>query len=172
MSYKQGDAVVHVRDGVCIVKGVEEKTLVADEPCEYYILSPVYDPGSRIYVPVDRGDTVLRKPLTKEEIESLIEQIPDMEIDWISDEKTRQRTLTQDVKSGSHEVLLGVITTLYRKREEISGSGRKFHSSDEHILNEAEKQVHREFGYVLGMDPEQVPDYIHEKLMKMDRKRA
>ena len=105
-------------------------------------------------------------------MESLIEQIPDMEIDWISDEKTRQRTLTQDVKSGSHEVLLGIITTLYRKREEISGSGRKFHSSDEHILNEAEKQVHREFGYVLGMDPEKVPDYIHDKLMKMDQKRA
>ncbi len=164
MRWKANDTVVHAREGVCVVVGVEEKTLTEDCPCEYYILNPVYEPGSKIYVPVERGDAVLRPLLTKQEIGELIRMIPDMEMDWISDDKTRQRTLQQEVKNGSHEVLLGIITSLYQKRKEISKTGKKFHSADEYFFNEADKQINREFGYVLGIDPGRVPDYIHATL--------
>ncbi len=172
MGWKANDTVVHIRDGVCTVRSVEKLTISSDEPCEYYILTPVYDPGSKIYVPVERGDAVLRALITKEEIDDLIRTIPEMGIDWISDDKQRQRALQQEVKSGSHETLLGVISTLYKKRKEIDSSGRKFHSADERFLNEAEKQIHREFGYVLGIDPDRVPEYIHAKLSGEGKNKA
>ncbi len=166
MAWKVNDTVAHTRDGVCRVVGIEDLTLASDEPCSYFILRPVYEPGSKLYVPVDRADELLRDLITREEIGELIDMMPEIGFDWISDEKSRQRALQQDIRSGSHEVLLGIITTLYRKREEIGSSGRKFHSSDEHFLNEAEKQINREFGYVLGIDPGKVPDYIIARVKK------
>ena len=168
MAWKANDTVVHVRDGVCTIKAVEELNLSADGPCEYLILSPIYDPGSKLYVPVQRAGQFLRELITKEEIDELIASIPDMGIDWIKDEKARQRALQADIRSGSHETLLGVITTLYKKRREIGKSGKKFHSSDEHFLHEAEKQINREFGFVLGIAPDDVPAYIHECLKKKE----
>ena len=161
MRWEADSIVVHVREGVCRIVSIENKIMTGDEPMEYYLLSPVYDPSSRIYVPTEKGDAFLRDPLTKEEIHELIHMIPDINLEWISDEKTRQRELREDLKSGSHKTLLGIITSLYKKKEEISGTGKKFHTSDEHVLNEAARQIHREFGYVLGMEPDEVPDYIH-----------
>ena len=170
MAWKVNDTVVHAREGVCIISSIEELSMSSDGPTEYYILSPVYEKGSRIYVPLALADNVLRKPLTKDEIEALIKEIPKLGIKWISDEKKRQKSLQEDIKSGSHATLLGIIATLYSKKKEIGESGRKFHSSDEHFLNEAEKQINREFGYVLGIKPGDVPAYIGTKIDKKKKK--
>ena len=164
MNLNPGDTVVHIRDGVARVIRIEEVALNDDESGLYCILSPIYDQGSKLYVPLERADTFLRPLITREEINELITSLPEREAVWISDEKERQRTLQQDLKSGSHEALLTIITSLYQKRREIGKTGKKFHSADEHFLKEAEKTINREFAYVLGIAPDEVPEYIHNRL--------
>lgn len=159
--WKKGDHVVHRRDGVCCITGIEELSMTSSGPETYYILTPVYEAGSKLYVPLSRADQLLRSLLTKDDIEDLIRRLEGgTENLWISDEKARQRFLAETVKTGSEENLMDVISTLYEKKKEQTGSGRKFHASDEHFLNEAEKMINREFGFVLGIEPDDVPKYI------------
>lgn len=159
--WKIGDHVVHRRDGVCRIAAVEDLALTDDSPKTYYILTPVYESASRLYVPYDRADQILRDVLTKEEIDAMIfglkESGPDR---WISDKKARQQTLSETVKTGSEEALLKMVSTLFLKKAEQAEKGLKFHAADEHILNEAEKMINREFAFVLGIEPDDVPDYV------------
>ena len=163
--WKTGDHVVHRRDGVCRIAAIEDLTLTDDGPKTYYILTPVYENSSRLYVPFDRADQILRDVLTKEEIEAMILGLKESGPDhWISDEKTRQRTLSETVKSCSEESLLKMVSTLFVKKMEQTEQGRKFHAADEHLLNEGEKMINREFAFVLGIEPDDVPDYVGKQM--------
>ncbi len=163
MRWKAGDTVVHSRDGICSVIGIQEMTL-SGEPLNYYILEPVYEHGSKLYIPCDKEALFLRAPVTREEIHEFIRKLPESEVSWIADEKQRQSMISEMRKSGSSETLLALISLFYRKRDEQHQQGRKFHSSDEQFLKDIETRVNREFAFVLGLDPGEVPAYIHKQI--------
>lgn len=163
MEWKTGDTVVHSRDGICTVVDVREMTMT-EEPKEYYILEPVYEHGSKLYIPVDKEALFLRAPVTREEIGEYVRKLPEADVKWIGDEKKRMSMIAEVRKTGSSETLLGLISLFYRKRDEQHELGKKFHSSDEQFLKDIETRVNREFAYVLGIDPSEVPDYIRTLL--------
>ena len=90
MRWKTGDIVVHSRDGICTVTDIREMTM-SGEPQQYYILEPVYERGSKLYIPLDKEAMFLRAPATEEQIITYIQNLPDAELTWIADEKQRQR---------------------------------------------------------------------------------
>jgi len=159
MRWKTGDTVVHSRDGICTVADIREMSL-SGEANNYYILEPVYENGSRLYIPVDKEELFLRAPVTASEIRDYVQKLPDSDLTWISDEKKRQSMISEVRKSGSSETWLRLISLFYRKRDEQHEQGKKFHSSDEQFLKDIETRVNREFAYVLGIDPAEVPGYI------------
>ena len=159
MKWKTGDPVVHNRDGICTVVDIKEMAL-GGEPETYYILEPVYENGSRLYIPVTKEDSLLRAPVTKEEIQSYVKSLPDSKLTWISDQKERQSMITDVRKTGSSRTWLPLILLFYQERSEKHRQGKKFHAFDEQFLKDIETRVNREFGYVLGIEPSEVPDYI------------
>ena len=85
--YKKGEYVIYGSSGVCQVGDVT--TLDIDnvpKDREYYVLFPKNN-GGTIYVPVDVANTKMRKVITKEEAEQLIEKIPTIQPIEISNEK-------------------------------------------------------------------------------------
>ncbi|MDO5702679.1 MAG: CarD family transcriptional regulator [Lachnospiraceae bacterium] len=163
MRWKQGDTVVHSRDGICAVIDIQEMSL-AGEPKNYYILEPVYEQGSKLYIPIEKEALFLRAPVTEEEIITYIRNLPDMDIAWISDEKKRQAMIADARKTASSETLLGLVSVFYKKRSERHREGRKFHSSDEQFLKDIETRINREFAYVLGIEPDEVQGFIERQL--------
>ncbi len=159
MKWKTGDTVVHSRDGICTVTDIREMTLTG-ETQEYYILEPVYERSSKLYIPTEKEDLFLRSPVTREEITQYVRKLPEADVEWIGDEKKRQSMIVEVRKTGSSETLLSLISLFYRKRDEQHEMGKKFHSSDEQFLKDIETRVNREFAYVLGIDPSEVPGYI------------
>ena len=163
MRWKTGDTVVHSRDGICTVIDIREMNIL-DEPKEYYILQPVYERGSKLYIPIDKEALLLRAPVTKSEIHEYVKRLPEADVEWIGDEKQRLNMIADVRKTGTSETLLGLISLFYRKRNEQHEQGKKFHSSDEQFLKDIETRVNREFAYVLGIEPGDVPAYIKETL--------
>ncbi len=163
MRWKSGDTVVHSRDGICTVVDIREMSLT-DEPQEYYILQPVYERGSKLYIPIEKEALFLRPPVTEAEIREYVKKLPETNVKWIGDEKERQTMIAEVRKTGSSETLLGLISLFYKKRNEQHEQGKKFHSSDEQFLKDIETRVNREFAYVLGIDPGEVPAYIRDTL--------
>ncbi len=164
MTWKKGDTVVHLRDGICEITGTAEMGRQFEKPDAYYVLQPLYEPASKLYIPIDRAEQFLRDPITGEEAEALIMRIPDMNAVWITDEKKRQAMLLDARKNAPIETLLSLVHLFYEKKQEYTEAGRRFHTTDEQFLKDMDVRICREFAYALGIAPAEVPDYINRKL--------
>ncbi|MBQ6377140.1 MAG: CarD family transcriptional regulator [Lachnospiraceae bacterium] len=164
MTWKKGDTVVHLRDGICEITGTAEMGRQFEKPDEYYVLQPLYETASKLYIPIARADRFLRDPLTKEEAEALIRRIPEMDTVWITDEKKRQAMLLDARKNASIETLLSLVHLFYEKKQEYAQAGRRFHTTDEQFLKDMDVRICREFAYTLGITPAEVPDYIRDRV--------
>lgn len=159
--YTKNETVVYGSSGICKIEDIQTKS-IARENRRYYVLKPVYESASTLYVPVDNEhlQEKMRHVLSKAEIDKLLSLIGDNTIEWIEDDRQRTEEFGCILAKGIQVDLLVLIKCLYRKKSELSDSGRKFKASDEKMLFAAEKMVNEEFAYVLGISKENVSDYI------------
>ena len=88
--YQAGDTVMHPSEGVCAVEGVRAMQF-AGARREYYVLKPSADgSSSRVFLPVERGDTVLRKLLSRSDVIDMIHRSAECDDPWIADSKQRK----------------------------------------------------------------------------------
>ena len=158
--FKVNDNVLHLPEGVCRITEVIERRLSSDGTRKYYILVPVYDPGTKIYFPIDGDVSKLRSLLTIDEINSLVSEIDDSETPDFDDEKKRQEAFLNILSRADRKELIMLITTLYEEKARKEEAGKKFHTTDERVVREAERIINEEFAFVLGIEPDKVPDYI------------
>ena len=95
-----GDYVNYGNQGVCRIDGRRSLKFGSAQPKrDYYILSPVYQKGSRVYVPADNQELLekMRPVLSPQEIDKAIASVKEEDISWISDRKRRL--------AKSHEIL-------------------------------------------------------------------
>ncbi|MBQ9643707.1 MAG: CarD family transcriptional regulator [Lachnospiraceae bacterium] len=168
--WREGDYVLHGSDGVCVITDVQKLDLTGDGAAEYYILEPLYKKGLTVYVETSDSEDSLKKPMDRQEIEQMIGQIPEYEMSWISNERERQDTLGRMLREGELQDLFRVVAVLYRHRQELLRRGKKMRASDEQFLQRADSRINRELAYGIGVAPEQVPQYIRERIEKEQQK--
>ena len=89
--FKIGDYVAHYKEGVCQVVDIGKISLsCSDNEKEYYTLKPIYDKDGTVYTPVENKKNQIRKVITKQEAETLIAQMGDIEQLTVTDEKKRE----------------------------------------------------------------------------------
>lgn len=168
--YSIGDAIVYGTHGVCVVESIISMPLDGVEK-EYYILAPVADSKSTIYVPCDNESLVsqMRPVMSKKEVENLFSNIGKSDIEWISKDAERKEFCRSVLKSGDRLGIIGVIRMLYFKREEFRKEKKHFHVADEKNLNIASKLINSEISYVLGIPQGEVSSFI-ENILSNDNK--
>lgn len=102
----------------------------------------------------------MRKIISKVNVVSLINDIPNMETIWIDDEKMRNKQFNTMLKSGKCEELIKLIRSICSNKEYIQSIGKKLHNVDEKIMKEAERLLHEEFAIILDISPNEVTSYI------------
>ena len=102
----------------------------------------------------------MRYVLTKEEIDAKIRAIPEVQEEWMDDERARKEHFKDMVSRADTFELIQLIKMLMEHREKVVARGKKLHVADERMLQEAEKMICDEFSYVLGIPKEDVPSYI------------
>lgn len=168
--FSAGDAVVYATYGVCLIKSIENRDF-SGEDVEYYVLQPANNTRNTFYVPTNNDQLMgkMRKVISKEEIESLISSMPRNELIWIEDDQQRKAEYRRILDGGDRRELLGLIKTLYLRRQELMDSHKKLHSADERALEEAENLLHDEFAYSLGIPRDKVVPYIKERMSAAGR---
>lgn len=163
--YQIGEKVVYGIHGVCIVVDREERT-VDRKRVTYLALEPVGQDGSRYLVPTHNPAAMgkIRRMLSKEELESLLDSDHIHADCWILDENQRKQTYRDLIVSGDRARLLQMVYTLYRHRKAQTAAGRKCHLCDENFLRDAEKLLVGEFAQVLNMEQDQAKQYIRSRL--------
>ncbi len=159
--FKIEETVLYGVNGICTITDIEEKKINKDIK-KYYVLKPIYNKASTLFVPVDNEllTSKMKKILSKKEIYDLIESISDEDNDWIENEQERNKKYSEILKSGERREIMKMLRALHNHRIKLKDTGRKFHVADEKIMRAAEGILHEEFAYVLDIKRENVTEFI------------
>ena len=165
-AYRKGDYVSYSCSGVCRIDDIRQESAGKGEPKTFYILKPVADPGSTIFVPTSSPVLLakMQRLPNKEEADALILSTKEDETPWIEDRKLRTAAFQTILKNCSLKELLGLVTCIYQKRADLAAKGKKLAASDESTLRRAETLIENELSFVLQLEGGQVGTYIREKL--------
>lgn len=163
--FQCGDRVMYAGHGVCKILDLEIKT-VDRKKIEYFVLEPIEQPGTRYFVPTQNKLAVAKMQpiLTKTEIDRLLSSVNQVETPWIDDENQRKQRYKELLSGGDRAALICMMRSAYKHKLQQIEAGRKFHLCDEIFLRDSERLLNSEFSFVLGIDDENVGEYIRERL--------
>ena len=160
--------VVYGKVGLCRVAGRQAVAFGDRANSEYYVLNPVSDSRSAVYVPCDNPELVtrMRKPMQREEIDDLLACASVESMPWIDDRNERHAAFRETLSTGDRRQLLQMICSLYDKKREKVETGKHLSSADESVLQESVRLLEEEFALALELSRSEVAVYIREKLEK------
>lgn len=161
--FKLGDTVLYGSDGVCQITEITEREF-GTASIEYYVLTPVFDKRSTIFVPTKNEKLVSRMHgvLSLNQISDIIN---DNHVDdWIDNDIKRSEMQKEIISSGDFKSLAGLIRCISLYRDEIIQKGKKLHKSDEITYKEAIKLMYEEMALFLDVSKDDIADIICHKI--------
>lgn len=165
--FKVDDIVIYGINGICKIVEIEEKVLMETKKV-YLVLKPLNGDKSTYFVPVDNENLLnkMRKVLSEDEINRLIDSMPNEKAVWIDNERERKDCYKKIISNGNHSELIKMIKAIYFEKIKREEKGKKLHASDERFLKDAEKILYDEFQYVLNISEKDVMSYIVARIEK------
>lgn len=121
-----GEYVACGNKGVCVVEGIKTLDISGvDKNEKYYIMKPVYNSASTVYIPVEFADGSVRPVLTAEEAKILVADIPNIECLEITSEKTVENMYKSCIRSNDVREFVRLIKTIYNRKQGRIAAGRK-----------------------------------------------
>ncbi len=169
--FEKGELIICGGHGVCRVIDITDNPIDRlDRKRKYYLLEPVFEKTSTIYTPVDNEKIIMRRIMNKEEAEKLIEHIREIDIMWVQEEKRREQTYKDALRTYDSRSLMQIIKTLYQRKHMRINEGKKVLSSDEQYLRKAEELLYSEMSLALSIPKDQVGAYIVEAVKRQESK--
>lgn len=163
--YKTGDTVMHPSEGICTIEEIRPMQFRGSETRRYYILKPATEKSSStVYLPVSRGNDVLRRLLSESDIRALIRSSSEHAGLWIADSKQRKEAFSRILQEGNYAKIIRMIQEIRQENARRIAEGKKPCASDEAIQGEAERLLHQEFSYVLHLSIEDTVAFIVKEL--------
>lgn len=172
--FKVDEIVVYQNSGVCRIEDISTPDFHGvDKSKLYYILKPVYGDGV-IYSPVDNPRVFIRRVITREEAERLIDAIPDIRAEAYHNRSTQLLSEHYGAALNSHSCaeLIELVMSIYEKKQSLVRQKRKLGQVDERFMKRAQDLLYGELSVALGMDKDSVSDYIASRIDGEERKRA
>ena len=163
--FKVKDVVVYGSQGVCEIIGIEDQK-VGGEVKKFFVLKPKDDKGATCYVPTwnEKAWGKMRRVMTPNEINSMIDSMPDKKPNWIDNENERKETYRQILASGDQAAIISMLQALFLHQKERQAEGKRLHLSDERFMKDAEQLFYHEWQYVLNLDKDSLMAYIIERI--------
>jgi len=167
--YKIGDFIVYGSNGVCQIEkiGPMDSPVIPKDKL-YYTLHPHYVKGSTIFTPVDNQKVVMRPVLTKEAALELVNDIRNIDMLWIGDEKKREQQYKEAFRTCDCRELVKIIKTIYIRRQSRLAEGKKVTTQDEKYFRMAEDALYGELAISLGMSREETKQYVIERVSEQE----
>jgi len=160
-----GDYVICGNKGVCEVENITTLNISGvDREREYYILKPLYMSGSTVYLPVDSPKESMRKVLSREEAEKLIEAIPEIPLLVIANDKLSEQAYKDCIRTNDCEDLVKLLKTIYTRKQKRIKAGRKVTAVDAKYFHMAEENLYGELAVALNISRKEVESYIVEAI--------
>ena len=163
MYLSAGDHVVYCSSEVCTYEGTEKRSFDGKHEDIYFKLVPLSSSGSAYYVPADKAEEKIRSLISKDEVKSIIDDIPEIKTVWYMDSSERKQIFHSMLKSDDYRKVICLIKSIKEKRSFLFSQGRRLSTADETAMRAAETKICEEFSAVLNLPLEKVKSYINVK---------
>lgn len=143
-----GTYVSYRSEGVCVITDIRKESFNALGKSEdYYILAPLKDINSVLYVPVNNEalTSKMQSLLPADEICALADELRTERMAWIDDSRTRNGALRALLVAGDRRELIILVNTIIDRIEHAPEIGRRVTAGDESTLKRAIKMLVDEF---------------------------
>lgn len=160
---KIGDYVMKNSEGVCRVdEQIMMRSYDNSGEVPYFLLVPLRDARSRVYVKQADTYTDIRPVMSKTEARSLIGQIPEIDPASIDSDRAREQIYKDAIRSLDPVRIVSVIKNMYARSEERMRQGKKRTSVDDRYFRLAEETLFQELAFALEKEPEAVRAMIKD----------
>ncbi|MBQ2944565.1 MAG: hypothetical protein IJD93_07755 [Ruminococcus sp.] len=162
---KAGEFVVYKKHGIYEISEIRAEK-IAGEAKTYYVLKSVYDANVTVYVPADKEELTsqMESPLTKAEIEGIVEKSKGTEIELPEVNSERFAFCEEIIAQGDLSKILALLLLLKKSKEEALLQKRKLFAHDERMLAASQNIIREAFAFPLGMDKKNVIDCVTANL--------
>ncbi|MCR4717455.1 MAG: hypothetical protein K5656_09755 [Lachnospiraceae bacterium] len=161
--YSIGDVVMYKNIGVCEIVDIVEREDY-DSVEKYYMLKPMNDDRSTIFVNINNKKVMMRYLLPAEEVEAIVNGIEDIDGYYCDNDRERDLHLKELINSGVTTCWVEVIKGLYDRRQERNKKGKDLSQVEERMFKTAEKLFYSEVAYTLDIPFNEVDAYINERV--------
>ena len=156
--FEIGTHVSYRNEGICVITDIRVENFgVVGGNGEYYILAPVKDPNSMLYVPVDNAELVSKMLplLSAAEICALAKELQGERIEWKNECRMRNHIFRDIINMGDRRALIVLVNTLSEKRGELAAEGKRLTGGDETMLKRAKNMLIDEFSHTSDINSEE-----------------
>lgn len=163
--FEVNDYIIYGSSGVCKVLDVGIPAIsMANKERKYYTLEQVYEKGGTIYTPIDNERVFMRKIISKEEANQLINKISSIEALSVEDEKMLEEKYKEAISSYDGKGWVEIIKTSNLRNKERLEDGKKNTAVDEKYLKIAEEYLYGELAISLDIPREEIKDYVVQQV--------
>lgn len=156
--YKVGTYVSYRSEGVCVISEIRsQKFGMLNEHKDFYILSPLRDASSTLFVPADNEALLAKmRPLcSASEINAIASKLVDKRLEWDAQPRRRSNYFKDILSDGNRELLISLIHTVNDKENELSKQGKHVTQGDMTALERAKKMLVSEFSFTTDISNEE-----------------
>ena len=157
--FEIGSYVMYRAEGVCKISDIRDESFGAIGVQEkYYILSPLNDEKSTVYVPMGNNALLgmMRPLISAEEICRMVLELKDERLEWIPDSRARNTAFRELLSRGDRRELIVLLHTIW---EQIEG-GKRPTGSDEAAIKRAKKLLYEEFSITTDLASEEAVESL------------
>jgi CarD family transcriptional regulator len=161
--FNVGDLIMYSTHGICQIDEVCEKTYL-DVTKNYYVLHPLNNNRLKISTPVDNDKVMMLEIMDKERAEAILESFKLPGIEWIENNKERNKVYSDIVNSGNREEISKILSTLKRKNQEAIDDKVKFVDQDKVLLTSVQNILFSELAYSLDVSTDSIFELVDKNI--------
>ena len=163
--FEIGDYVINANNGICkIEEKVHLDLPMSDKKKLYYLMVPVKEKTTKLYIPVDSEKQRIRRTMDAMQALEIIDQMPEIEAVWISDDKQREKRYKEAIFSCEPRQLVAVLKCMYQRNQQRCAEGKKSASIDERYFKMAENNLYSELAFAMQKDREEIKQFIEQRI--------
>ena len=161
--------VYYASEGICRIADICRAPLKGmPEDRLYYILHPVRVNGGVLYVPTDSDSVFLRRLLTADEAEQLLNEIPVMEAFEETNAKALRLRYNEAMHTHAPSEWVRVIKTVRRRMECFAGAARsqRISETERGFAEDAKRYLYTELSLALNVPVGEMEQFISRHIAR------
>lgn len=161
LMFKTEEFVVKANSGICKIVEITELDLLDDGNfIPYYVVVPMDEKSSKLFVPVNTASNVLRYVIDETRAWEIINMVSSIPEPVFENDKVRETKYKEAIKSCEPETLVGIIKSMFSRKKARIEQGKKSFAIDDHFFKLAENCLYSELAFATGKEKSDIEKII------------